>query len=307
MFNKLKRYYNQNRNKIWEIIGICAFIIILIQAANYFAGLNLKNKKTDRSNVIKESQLQSKSIISDTKISTETAKKNNEVIDEFVKFCNEGKIDSAYDMITQECKNAVYKTIEQFKKEYYDVIFSSEKLYTKENWYSDDNLVTYRVIYTNNILADGEKKSDETFGDYITTIKEDDETKLNIGQFIKFENINKKREENNLKIEILEKQVFRLYEMYKISFTNNSDSEITLYDTAVGSDSKWYVTDKGSTKYNVTIGEIAENLLKIQPGETKTLTAKFMKTYNPNKKTKEIYFENIICNNEKININMSCK
>lgn len=305
MFNKLRRYYNQNRTKIWRIVGIIAFIIILIQLANYISGISLNNENNKKQkNTISKTELQTESIISDTKIGEKTATNNNEAIEKFVNYCNEGDINSAYNMLTDECKEVCYKSIDDFKNYYYNQIFTGKKLYTKENWYSDDNLVTYRVVFTNDILADGGKKSEETFGDYITAVKLKDETKLNINQFITKETIDKKYEDSHLTIEVKEQQIHRLYEIYEINFTNNAANEITLYDTSVNTDSEWYVMDKKSNKSDVAIGEISSNLLTIQPGETKTLKVKFMKTYNPDKKTKKICLENIICNNEKIDIEL---
>ena len=292
MFNKLIRYYNQNRRMIWRIIGICVFIIIIIQLANYFAGLSLKRnseKSTNNTNEI----LQTESIISDTEISEQTAEQNNQVIDEFVKYCNEGKIEDAYNLLTDDCKNALYKSIDEFREYYYNVIFATEKIYTKENWYSNNSSVTYRITYTNNILADGGVKSEESFGDYITVIKDNNQYKLNIGQFIDLEEINKSFEDDNIKIEIISKQIFRTYEIYKIKFYNKTQDTINLYDTGINSDSKWYITDENSTESNAAISEVPGSYLNVEAQRNQTLDVKFIKTYNPDKMTNKITFENI--------------
>lgn len=42
--NKIVRFYNQNKNMIWRIIIIVAFVIIIIRLANYLAGLSLKKR-----------------------------------------------------------------------------------------------------------------------------------------------------------------------------------------------------------------------------------------------------------------------
>lgn len=301
MFNKLIRYYNQNRKMIWRIIGICAFIIIMIRLANYIAGLDIKNKQeTTYDN--KEEKLQTESIISDTKISEKTAISNNQAIEEFVGFCNDGKIESAYAMLTEDCKNALYETVDVFKELYYNKIFATKKLYTKENWYSDNGVVTYRVTYTNNLLADGGVKSEESFGDYITVIKDNDQYKLNIGQFIDGEELNKTYEDDNIKIEVISRQTFRLYEIYQIEFYNKTQSTINLYDTQINSDSKWYIIDKDSKKSNAAISEVPGSYLNIEANRNQTINVKFTKTYNPDKKTNKITFENIRIGNDTTSI-----
>ena len=295
MFNKLRRYYNQNRRKIWKVIGICAFVIIIIQIANYWAGQSLK-KDNDKPAVSKKDEYQRESIISDKKIEEKVAKQNNKTIDEFVQYCNDGKIESAYAMLTDECKTALYKNIENFKNYYYNRIFTTKKLYTKENWYSDDNLVTYRVVYTNDILADGIEKSDETFGDYITVVKDKEQYKLNIGQFINYKEIDKIYENSDIKIEIISAKIFRMYEIYSIKFYNKTNGEIYLYDTQIDSNLNWHLEDKESNKAKVAISEVPGSYLKIESEMTQNIEAKFTKTYNPDKKTKKIVFENININ-----------
>ncbi len=298
MFNKLKRYYNQNRKKIWSIIGICVFIIILIQTANYLAGLSLKNKGEKKKNAVTKDEIQTESIISESKVSETVAKNNNNAIDEFVQFCNDGKIDSAYAMLTADCKEALYNSLEDFEKFYYNKIFNEKKLYTKENWYSDKDMVTYRITYTNNILADGGVKSEETFGDYITVINNNGKYELNIGQFINKRNLDKTYEDDNIKIEVESAQIFRLYEIYKIKFYNKTNGEINIYDTQVNADADWHIEDKNKTESKVAIGEAPASYLKIESGMTQTINAKFTKTYNPEKTTKKILLENIKIGND---------
>lgn len=298
MFNRLRRYYNQNRKKIWKVIGICAFIIILIQTANYIAGLSLKSDKNKKRNTTTKDEIQAESIISESKVSETVAKKNNDAIDEFVQFCNDGKIDSAYAMLTEDCKEAVFKSVDDFKNQYYNKIFTGKKLYTKENWYSDKDMVTYRITYTNNILADGGVKSEETFGDYITVINNNEKYELNIGQFINTKKLNKTYEDDNIKIEVEFTQIFRLYEIYKVKFYNKTNEEINIYDTQINADANWHIEDKNKIESKIAIDEIPASYLKIDSGMTQTINAKYTKTYNPEKPTKKIVFENIRIGNE---------
>lgn len=302
MLYKLKRFYNQNRKKIWKIIGICAFIIILIQAANYIARMSSKTGKNKSNNTTLEDEIQTESIISESSVSEKVAKSNNDTIDEFVQFCNDEKIDSAYAMLTADCKEVLYNTLEDFEKYYYNKIFTGKKLYTKENWYSDKDMVTYKIIYTNNILADGGVKSEETFGDYITVINNNGKNELNIGQFINKKNLDKTYEDDNIKIEVESAQIFRLYEIYIIKFYNKTNGEINIYDTQINADADWHIEDKNETESKIAIGEIPGSYLKLESGMTKTINAKFTKTYNPEKVSRKIIFENIKIENEIKNV-----
>ena len=299
--NKIVRWYNQNRKSIWRIIGIVALVLIIIRLANHFAELSLKNGNNNNSNIVNEkAELQTESIISETKISKETAKSNNEILDEFVQYGNNGDIEKAYNLLTDDCKEALYKNVEQFRDEYYNIIFTGERMYTKENWYSKGSGTTYRVTYTNNLLADGGVKQGQSFADYITVVKEsNDNYKLNIGQFIGKEEINKEYEDDNIKIEVVSKQIFRMHETYQITFTNKTENETEIYDNT---QSKWYITDKDDKNSNAAISEIPQSWLKLTPQIPSKLDVKYIKTYNPDKTTKKIIFENMKINDKYINV-----
>ena len=49
----LRRYYYANKTKIWRGVLIVAFILVIIQVLNYFAGRKNTNKTNTVSNNIK--------------------------------------------------------------------------------------------------------------------------------------------------------------------------------------------------------------------------------------------------------------
>ena len=48
--HNLRRFYYQNKNKIWRIIAIIAFILIIIKFLNYI--VKVKNEKTTGNSII---------------------------------------------------------------------------------------------------------------------------------------------------------------------------------------------------------------------------------------------------------------
>lgn len=157
--NKLIRLYNQNRAIFWTIVIIIAIILIVIQTLNYIVKQNNEDQKSDMlNNAINQANNQN-TVISQGNVSTltgETVKNsrtNEELIKEFVKCCNEGKADMAYNMLTPDCKEALYPSLERFKKDYVNRIFYITRLYGLENWYTTSSKDTYYVKYTENVLA----------------------------------------------------------------------------------------------------------------------------------------------------------
>ena len=102
--NKIIRYWNENRGKIILVIIAIASLILLIQVLNYFA--KIQRRKENNINIIQEdtSQLPMQSIITGETISKEITEENVNLIEQFIKFCNENNTKEAYNMLTQECK-----------------------------------------------------------------------------------------------------------------------------------------------------------------------------------------------------------
>ena len=120
---RLIRFYNQNRRRILIIILIIVFILGIIQLLNYFS--RMKIAKEDKQNtwientesnkdVVSEKSLISGQNVSDTQLNSET-----ELIDEFVKYCNNKDLNSAYEMLSEECKEEMFPTIDDFYNNYY--------------------------------------------------------------------------------------------------------------------------------------------------------------------------------------------
>ena len=188
MYN-LIRFYNQNRKKIFKIILIIVLIIGGIQLFNYFAKQS-NNSKYEQKNVINnntnsvindknESQelISNKSLISGGTVDSTKLKKDIEVINEFVEYCNKKDFYSAYKLLTEDCKEVMFPSIQDFYDIYYLNVFGNEnRLHTIENWTGN----TYQIRYTEDILSSGNLNGNDTKQDYITFIKNKDEKKLNI-------------------------------------------------------------------------------------------------------------------------------
>ena len=172
--HNLIRYIRQNRKKIIGIAIIIAFLFIILQILN---NLSKNNKKIemntanqnifDKTNGIIRSD---RSMVSGGSVSEKTMKNVNETVKEFVDKCNENKPEEAYDMLTDNCKEAVYPNYEDFYENYYKNLFeNNKKTYSIENWSRD----IFIVRYTSDILSTGESIENKTYQDYITVVEKD--------------------------------------------------------------------------------------------------------------------------------------
>ena len=110
----------------------------------------------------------------------ENLKNATDTIYKFVDYCNKQEIEKAYNLITEECKQQMYPTLDAFKNAYYgDVFNGKQRTCTIENWVGD----IYKVRMGEDILSTG-KDTGYAKEDYITIKKVDNEYKLNINNYI---------------------------------------------------------------------------------------------------------------------------
>lgn len=290
--NKLIRFWNQNRKEIIIIIGLIVFIILIIQTLNYIAGINKENEssKIQSQSESNKEDLPITSIITGENVSIEVTQENKNLIDEFVKYCNEKEITNAYNLLTDECKKILFSTEQEFIDYYYSIIFTETKLVNIENFKNSSSTYTYVVQYYNDVLADGKISDSDIYKDYITIDKRTN--KININSFISSKEINKTSEYGGIAIEVKEQQIYKDYEKYIVAVENSTDKTILL-DTRSNSRSM-YVLGDNNTKYSAFANEILDTMYEIPSYYTKTYTIKYDKIYDPDNVSRKLGFTDIV-------------
>lgn len=293
MYN-LIRFYNQNRKKIFKIILIIVLIIAGIQLLNYFAKRGSSSKNDNimvNADYYGKEVISDKSAISGNSVPNKKLKNETDVIKEFFDFCNKGDIEDAYMLITDECKDEMYPSIDDFKNIYYLYVFNGEKKsYTIENWSGD----IYQVEITNDILSTGKLDNSETKQDYVTVVEKDNEYKLNINSYVCRKDLNKTTNDKNIKITVQSIDKYMDYEIYNLYIENDSENDIMLDS---GDDTKSvYLMDRNEHKYYFYNNEIIENKLLVKSKFKNSLKIKFMSSYSSSKNIKKIVFSKMILN-----------
>lgn len=282
--DKLIRIYNQNRAVIIAVIVVIALIIILIQTLNSLVKEEQETKRQSIANEENSSTSQSTTILGkDTSSITGEKdvnnKQNTDIIKLFVKHCNEGKVEEAYNMLTDECKAQVYPSLERFKTLYYDRIFKINRMYTLENWYVSGNLATYYIKYTEDVLASGNVNSMDNRGDYITVTRLENTNCLNISSYVGSKNINKFQTKNGVTIEIEKMYMYMDYTILSLK-VKNTNKDIISIDTKESLDTM-YLYDTNGVRYSSFLNENAEEELTFRRNMEMTVEIKFNKMYNP--------------------------
>lgn len=292
--NRLIRWYNINRHAIWITIVVIILIFGVMKTLNNLSKNNAKDKSSSTNNSTTTYNKNNYSIISGTNMPNEVTSQSTDIIDSFVKFCNEKDISSAYNLLSNDCKETLYLTEEEFKNNYVNKIFSSYKMYDKRAWINTNSSYTYSIKITEDLLSTGGNKEDMSIQDYYTLVKENGEYKLNINNYIGKEEINKTKAENGIEVYVIEKKTYIDYEIYTIKVKNNTQNEVILDSKE---DTKTvYLTDTNNYNYVAFLNELSLDDITIKSGMTQTIKIKFNKSYNPKNVEKSIVFTNIILN-----------
>ena len=291
---RLIRFFNQNRRTIIKIILIIVFIFILIQLFNLISKNKMNDNKNEnvdtdeKSNVINENSalISDESLISGRKVSENVLSQSSDIIGKFINYCNDGNVELAYDMITDECKEEMFPSIGDFEKIYYSDIFDgSKKNYTLENWYGN----VYRVRITDDILSTG-NLDNNAHQDYITVMSD----KININSYVGRKEINNVTTNNNVDIDVISKDTYMDYEIYTISVTNNSDNTILL--DGGNNPKSIYLLDEKDMKYYFYNNEVVASNFIVPSQYKKTFKIKFSNSYSSSRTIRSIVFSNFIVN-----------
>lgn len=297
---KLIRLFNQNRKKFVLIILIIVFAFLLLQLLNYFAGQGNKNttqnaiQNTTNLNIINNSNsslISNQSQITGENISASKLQNDTDTINKFMEYCNKKDITNAYNLLSDDCKKLIFPTVQDFYNNYYLKIFDEDnKTYTIENWTGS----TYTVRITGNILSTGNLSNSKTNQDYMTIVKQENESKLNINNYVTSRKKNQETSYKNIKVNITQIDTYMDYEIYNLTIENNSENTI-LMDTSDNVKSI-YLSDENDMKYYFYSGEIIENRLKIESGYKSNIKIKFTNTYSSTRKIKNIIFSKFVLN-----------
>lgn len=284
------RYYHQNRKVIWIIIMAIIILIIALQTFNTIVK-NQQNNKNENNSILNQKDYENNLNINIVLSNEDVIQEEKLIIDQFIRYCNAKKVEEAYALLTDNCKEQLFPTIEYFKQNYYHIHFSTTKLYSKEHFSGN----TYKIKLYEDILSTG---SINTNGieDYYTIEKQNGITKLNINNYIGMENINKSNTNENFKIKVVKKQIYKEYEQYEIQVTNLTYQTILL-------DSKkntktMYLEGENSVNYYSLSHEILINDLMVKPKATVTIFIKYSKEYASNKTVNKVVFSDIILDYE---------
>ena len=280
---------NRYFHKYKYIIAILVLAIVFITWVSNLAAKSLRENNYNNNN---SSVLENTTIVVDNNLNKTDEQRISEVqtpvsaIQTFVDFCNAKKIDSAYSMIADDCREALFTTKNDFIKKYYNKYFTESRnvsiIQYREN--------TYKVSYLVNSLITGTEQKEKLMEDYIS-ITEDN--KLRLLSYTGKESMDKTVSDLFLKAKVIERYWYIDHEDYKIEFTNQTSASITLDNSNLTTEIK--LVDSQNNYYNLDTSNLYAGDYVLAPGQTKTLLLQFLRT-----DTTSGYSNKIVLNNVRI-------
>lgn len=302
MNKKLAEWYVRNKSKIMLAI----FFFVVIALISLIVGILGRIKRDETTNTTTGNiQVEPSPVANFTDIYVEGGESvvtgeeitssqvtMLEYVNQFVDLCNTQKVEEAYNLLSDECKEEVYPSLDSFRTNYYNVIFNGQKRnISVESWANN----IYKVKYELDALSTGVYTEENAIQDYMSVIKdENDEAKLNVNGYIGRKEINKTQNNSSITITVLRRDSYMDYETYTYSITNNTNNTILLDDKE--STDNMYIEDENGNKYTAYIHEISDAELILTPGETKEITIKYYNKYGTTKNIRNIVFNKIILN-----------
>lgn len=259
---KVRNFFKKYKKLLIIIIIVWAIII----AINYFLKQLNENQKPTTT------YEPNKAVMDDSEVPKALQEPINNLIGEFVGYCNDKNYETAYSMIDADCKEISYPTIDSFKA-YVDNIYTTKKIYNIQNFSNVDNNYIYNVRILDDIMATGTNGNGYLYYEEKFVLKDTDQgLKLSIGGFIEKKDLNISTEDEYLKIEIPYKIVEYDTETYVVKITNRTQNPIVLLDDSISNEIELSL---GTQKRNMQ--NSSENLIMVNARETKTVKLYFTK------------------------------
>lgn len=275
---KIRRFIKKNRKKVIFVIITVAIVI----AINYI----LKNMPEEE--IPKTTYEPNVAVMDESEVPKKWHSEIENRIKTFVDYCNNKEYENAYDMISDDCKDAIYPVIGDFK-EYVDKRFQVKRIYSIQNFSNISKQYIYDVNFMSDFMATGSTGTNYGYVQEKFVFTEDDNSlKFAIGGFVRTNILDAFVEDENLKIVTKKKNVYYDHETYTVDITNKTDYPIVLGDGTGEDEIAISVNEQLREETNIN----AVNVV-LQPNESRTFTFVFEKYCDDGYAPQAMYFTDV--------------
>lgn len=283
MFLKWRLKIRNFFKKYKRVIFIVLIVWLVIIAINFFLGRRSETPVLNTTYNPHEVVL-----TSDTEVPEKLQTPIEDTIDDYINKCNNKDYSGAFELLTTDCKTHVFgDSLDNFTT-YASSVFPNKKRYSIQNYSNFGQAYIYNVKLIDDIIATGLTNQSYAYYEEKFAVKEEDgKIKLNVNDYMGFNDLKKVAEDDYLKIRVENKEEFYSFEIYSVKITNKTDKKIVLYDGIVGNELSLISGQDERNPINV------KDTITLEPGETRTFEITFNKYYDESTKASEIAFNKI--------------
>lgn len=232
--------------------------------------------------------------VMDSTASTPTSMQEpiEEMLEEYIGYCNEGNYQKAFNMLSEDCREYSYdNSVEKFMNHVL-VKMPTPKEYSIQDYsnttYGGKKIYIYEIKYTDDLLATGLTNSTYAFtSEKFTFYKDDDgNIQMNSGDYIYHSDIKSISENEYFKIDVLDKIVNYSVETYQVKLTNRSNYTVVVADGEETSEVVLVLPNETRNRSDITD-------IVLDPQESITLEFEFPKFVDDGDDSQSILFSSI--------------
>lgn len=279
---KIRHWFRKYRNLIL-LIFLLWFSIFII---NYFLG---HRTIPQEANTTYEAHT---SIINSSSSVPKSMQSNiEEMIEEYIGYCNEGNYQKAYNMLSADCKNYGFNNdVEKFMSHVL-IKMPTPKKYSIQNYsntkYDGKNIYVYEIKYIDDILATGLTNTEYAFtSEKMAFYKDDNDILMTVGEYIYHTDVKSISENEYFKIDVIDKVVNYDSEVYEVKLTNRSNYTVVVADGIETEEVALVLPNETRNRTDITD-------IVLGPQQNQTYKFKFTKYVDDNDKSQSLLFSSI--------------
>lgn len=287
---RILTWFRDNKKKIIVIaIGVC-FVIIL----NYIIGSQIKPLDTSPITTYDPSY---PIISTDYTIPENEKNQIEEIIDDYINYCNNKEYSNAFNLLSSNCKKVLFNNELSNFSLYVLQKFGYYKIYDIQNLSNDEDHYIYRLRTMYDYLSLGLNSYSEMIWEEeeITVVKENNEFKISIQSYIDSSELNKKFSDENIIINIEKVDKYYDKEIYTIKVKSISQNYIILNNAYEDNAVLLSVEGDDLREISSDIEELDSSIndMYLAPFSEKSFELKFDKYFDEFSESEKIIFNKV--------------
>lgn len=208
-------------------------------------------------------------------VPTQVSSKVEDLIEEYVGYCNEGNYQKAFSMLSEDCREYGFNNDIVLFMEHVLTKMPTPKKYAIQDYSNttigNNRVYIYQVKYTDDFLSTGLTGEEYLYTEEKFLFKNGkDGIEMSVGDYMYYTKIQGISENEYLKIDVIDKVVNYSIETYRVKITNKSNYTVVVSDGAEADEVILNLPNEYRNRSEV-------DHIVLQPGETKELEMVFKK------------------------------